>query len=197
MNLVTFIVLIILVLIVNFFEKKYVKLSMILHTIFILGIIMLLNGTILAFIFISSKELPLILKLFLISISLLPIVFIREYIAHTIRIFDFYMNRRKILENGSIQKGVIQEIKSYGFRQRHTHGYYLIVDLDGEKIKSLPFGYYTGRTMQKNVYEDTSSNLKFHKERMNGVLNVFPRLYNVGDEIDIIVYHNKKYVMLD
>lgn len=168
MKFIAIIMLILLVLVLNFFENKYVRLSMVLHSMFIMGIILLLNGIILVFIYVFFNELPLGLKLFLIIISILPVIFMREYIDHTIRILDFYIYKRKMLEKGIIKKGVIREIKSYGFYIRRINGYYLIVDFDGKKIKSIPLS----------------------KCYLN-------KLYNIGDEIDVIVYRNKKYVIVD
>ncbi len=198
MNLIIIIILVILVLILDFFEKKYVKLFMVLRTMLIMGIILLLNGTILVFIYGLSNDLPLLLKLFLINISLLPIVFISEYIAHTIRIFDFYINRKKVLEKGIIQKGIISEIKSYSFYPRRISGYYLIVNFDGKKIKSLPFSkYHLDKMVYKNNYEECSHNIKLYKIKNNEVFTISSASYNVGNEIEVIIYKNKKYVITD
>lgn len=198
MNLITIIILVILVLILELIEKKYVRLYMVLQTMLIMGMILLLNGAILVFICGLSNELPLLLKLFLISVSILPVIFLNEYIAHTIRILDFYVNRRKILERGIIKKGVIQEVKSYSFHNRSIKGYYLIVDCDGKKIKSLPFSkYHLDKMSYKNNDEECSDNIKLYKMKNNGVFTISSASYNVGDEIEVIVYKNKKYVIID
>jgi len=197
-NLITIIAIIILAYILDFFIKKYVKLSMVLTTILLLALIVVVDSCLFMVIFVSeiSVKLPIILKLIIIIISILPIICIKGYISHTIRILDFCINKDKLLEMGYIEKGIIQEIKSYGFHTRRTDGYYLIVDFNGEKIKSIPFRYHQGRTMVKTTYKTVYSDGKFNKEKIEEVLGDMPQLYNVGDEIDVVIYKNKKYVKL-
>lgn len=198
MDLIKFIVIIILAYILDSLMKKYVKLSMVLTTILLVSLIIVVDSYLFMIIFANeiSSELPIILKLIIIIILILPIICIKEYILHTIRILDFCINKNKILEMGYIEKGVIQEIKSYGFRNFSKHGYYLIVDFKGEKIKSIPFRYYQGGTMVKTTYKTVYKNGKLDKEKFEEVLGDITQLYNVGDEIDIIIYNNKKYVRL-
>lgn len=198
MNLITIIAIIILAYILDFFIKKYVKLSMILTTIIIVALIIVVDSCLFMAIFVSeiSVKLPIMLKLIIIIISILPIICIKGYISHTIRILDFYINKNKLLEMGYIEKGTIQEIKSYGLRQHSLDGYYLIVDFNGEKIKSIPFRYHQGGTMVKTTYKTVYSDSKFNKEKIEEVLGDIPQLYNVGDEIDVVIYNNKKYVKL-
>lgn len=200
-NLIIIITIIILSYIVDLLIKKYVKLSMVLNTICLVVLIIVVDSILFMTIFVSEIEikLPIMLKLIIIIISILPIICIREYISHTIRILDFCINKNKLLKMGYIEKGIIQEIKSYGFRRNPSFrkdGYYLIVDFNGEKIKSIPFRYHQGGTMVRTVYKIVYSDGKFNKEKMEENLGNIPQLYNVGDEIDVIIYKNKKYVRL-
>lgn len=201
MNLIIIIAIIILSYIVNFLIKKYVKLSMVLNTILLVAIIVAVD--ILLFMTINTAEMfgeiPIMLKLIIIIISILPIICIKEYISHTIRILDFCINKNKLLEMGYIEKGIIQEIKSYSLRRHPSSirdGYYLIVDFNGEKIKSIPFRYHQGGTMVRTTYKTVYRDGKFNKEKIEEDLGDIPQLYNVGDEIDVIIYKNKKYVKL-
>ena len=113
MNLIAIIAIIILAYILDFLIKKYVKLSMVLITIILVALIIVVDSCLFMAIFVSeiSVKLPIILKLIIIIISILPIICIKEYISHTIRILDFCINKNKMLEMGYIEKGIIQEIK--------------------------------------------------------------------------------------
>lgn len=192
MNLIA---IIILAYILDFLIKKYVKLSMVLTTIILVALFVVVDICLFMAIFVSeiSVKLPIILKLIIIIISILPIICIKEYISHTIRILDFCINKNKMLEMGYIEKGIIQEIKSGRFGR---DGYYLIVDFNGEKIKSIPFRYYQGGRIVKTTYKTVYHDGKFNKEKIEEDLGDIPQLYNVGDEIDVIIYKNKKYVKL-
>ena len=127
MKLITIIAIIILSYILNFFIKKYPKLSMVLTTISLIALIVVVDSAL--FIVINTAEMfgkiPIMLNLIIIIISILPIILLKGYIGHTIRILDFFINKNKILETGQIKKGVIQEIKSYSLsRYGRKHGYY-------------------------------------------------------------------------
>ena len=50
--------------------------------------------------------------------------------------------------------------------------------------------------MVKTTYKTVYSDGKIDKEKIEEVLGDIPQLYNVGDEIDVIIYNNKKYVKL-
>ena len=194
MNLIAIIAIIILAYILDFLIKKYVKLSMVLITIILVALIIVVDSCLFMAIFVSeiSVKLPIMLKLIIIIISILPIICIKEYISHTIRILDFCINKNKLLEMGYIEK----EIKSYGFGRFGRDGYYLIVDFNAEKIKSIPFRYYQGGRIVKTTYKTVYHDGKFNKEKIEEDLGDIPQLYNVGDEIDVIIYNNKKYVKL-
>ena len=199
MKLITIIAIIILSYILNFFIKKYPKLSMVLTTISLIALIVVVDSAL--FIVINTAEMfgkiPIMLNLIIIIISILPIILLKGYIGHTIRILDFFINKNKILETVQIKKGVIQEIKSYSLsRYGRKHGYYLIVDFNGEKIKSMPFRYHQGGTIVKTTYKTVYCDGKFNKEKIEEDLGDMPQLYNVGDEIDVIICNNKKYVKL-
>ena len=97
---------------------------------------------------------------------------------------------------GYIEKGIIKEIRAYGFGKYEKDGYYLIVDFNGEKIKSIPFRYKQGGTMIKTTCRKVYNNGNTTKEKIEEVLGEMPQIYNIGDEIDVVVYNNKKYVKL-
>jgi len=197
-NVLTFILLIILGIILNFIIRKYVKVSMVIITTLLIGLIIVVDVCIYALIF-SSKlhiELPLMVKLFLIVISILPFVCIKGFISHTIRILDYCINKNKLCEMGYVEKGTIKEIRTYGFGKHGKDGYYLIVDCNGEKVKSIPFRYQQGGTMIKTTYKKVYNNGNSIKEKTEEILGEMPRLYNIGDTIDVIIYNNKKYVKL-
>jgi len=198
MNPMKFISIIILACILNFFMKKYVKLSMVFITIFLLILIIGVDSSLFILMFFCeiSGKIPIILKIIIIIILILPIMCIKEYISHTVRILDFFINKNKLLKMGYIENGIIKEIKSYGFDRFGTDGQYLIVDLNGEKIKSMPFRYHQGGTMTKFTYKTTYNAGKFHKEKIGAVLEDIPQVYNVGDRIDVVIYNNKKYIKL-
>lgn len=198
MTLITIIAIIIVAFILEFLKKRYVKLSMVISTIIFIGLIVLVDSVLFFVVFFSGilEKIPLIVKLIIIVISIAPFVCIKGHIAHTIRILDYWIHKNKILEMGYIEKGIIKEIKSYSLFKDATDGYYLIVDFNGEKIKSLPFRYNPGATIVRTTYRNVYSNGKLNREKVEEVLGDMPQLYNVGDEIDVIIYHNKKYIKL-
>lgn len=196
MNVITVILLIILSLILNYTIRKYVKISMVIITILLTGLIIIVDVGIYTLMF-SSKlhiELPLMIKIFLIFISILPLICIKEYISHTFRILDYWINKNKLEEIGYIEKGTIKEIKSYGFGKYNKDGYFLIVEFNGERICSIPFRYFQGGTLVKTTYKRVYNNGNSTKEKVEEVFGETPQLYNIGDEIDVIVCNNKKYV---
>ena len=137
---------------------------MVVNTILVIGVFILIYSILIAVIFFSeiSIYIPVILKLFIIIIFAIPIIFYKRDILHTVKILDYSINRKKIMEFGKIENGIIQEIKPYSLGGRGSDGYYMIVDFNSEKIRSIPFD------------------------------NNFS--YKVGDEIEIIMYKNNKYV---
>ena len=196
MNILTLILLIILSFILNFIIKKYVKASMVIITTLLIGLIILVDMGLYTLVFSNKIQLPLIVKLFLIVISILPFVCIKGFISHTFRILDYCINKNKFLEMGYIDKGIIKEIRAYGFGKYEKDGYYLIVDFNGEKIKSIPFRYQQGGIMIKTTYKKIHNNGNTTKEKIEEVLGEMPQQYNVGDEIDVVIYNNKKFVKL-
>lgn len=89
----------------------------------------------------------------------------KERILGAIRTKYYNENERKILENGDKLKGKIIEVKSlgwYGQSRRYNfrkgwEGYYLIVEVDGEKIKSKIFSdnkYQIGQEIDVACYNN-------------------------------------------
>ena len=56
--------------------------------------------------------------------------------------------------------------------------------------------YHQGGTIFKTTYKTVYCDGKFNKEKIEEDLGDMPQLYNVGDEIDVIICNNKKYVKL-
>ena len=50
--------------------------------------------------------------------------------------------------------------------------------------------------MIKTTYKKIHNNGNTTKEKIEEVLGEMPQQYNVGDEIDVVVYNNKKFVKL-
>lgn len=189
--------LIILGLALDFITRKDLKVSMVITTTFIIATILIIDWWIYILVF-SRKlpvELPLMVKLLFVVLSIMPFIFFKGYFAHTLRIIDYWINKDKILASEDIEKGIITEIKGYGYGRKYT-GHYLIVCLNGEKIKSLPFKYHPGGTIVRTTYSTVSNNRNISREKTQDVLGEMPAQYNVGDEIDIIIYNNKKYVKI-
>lgn len=83
--------------------------------------------------------LPAMVNLTVITIMILPWIFLIDYLKATIKILYYNFNKEKILTEGQIEKGIIQKIKSYGYRRGYKSGYYLIVEFYDEKIRSFYF----------------------------------------------------------
>lgn len=62
----------------------------------------------------------------------------KEHILCAVRVIEYYIYKKRILENGQKQIGKIIEIKKIGFH-RYDSAYYLVVDLNGKKMYSLCF----------------------------------------------------------
>ena len=84
--------------------------------------------------------------MYMITLGIISIFMLRKNIQGTFRIIDYWINKKKLLEIGNIEVGEIVDIikethaiHRYRYRHRYTYRYYLIVDLNGEKIKSLYF----------------------------------------------------------
>lgn len=205
MKLTAIIGLIILSFILNYLIKKYVKLSMFLITTFIMLLtifvdIALINAVFLSNIFAETFNIYILLiLLIIIAVSILPFILIKDFISHTIRIIDYFFNKNKILKYGITEKGIIKNIQhyNYGVRSNQPDGYYLIVDFNGQKIKSLPFKKIGGGILIKTTYQSINNNgtQNFTKERQ--IWGEMPQLYNIGDEIEVIIYNKKKYVKIN
>lgn len=97
---------------------------------------------------------------FVIPFIILILVYKSE-IAGTIRVIDYYIHRKKVFDQGYEDIALIVDIKKISIKRRKK--YYLIVDYNGEKIKSLYF------------WDD---------------------IYSTGENIKIMIYENRKYVIL-
>ena len=202
MKLTAIIGLIILSFILDYLIKKYVKLSMFLITTLIILLTIFVDIALINVVFVNNvfaETFNIYILLIIIFVSILPFILMKDFISHTIRIIDYFFNKNKILKYGIIEKGIIKNIQhyTYGVRRNQPDGYYLIVDFNGEKIKSLPFKKIGGVTLIKTTYQSINNNgtQNFTKERQ--ILGEMPQLYNIGDEIEVIIYNKKKYVKIN
>lgn len=90
-------------------------------------------------------------------------------IIRALRVISYYIHRKKTFENGYEDIGIITKIKRIEFTRRHTNKYrfLLVVDYNGKKVNSLFF------------YDQKD-----------------PVKYSIGENINIKIYKNHKYVML-
>ena len=94
---------------------------------------------------------PYLLLLFMLPICIL--IFMKESVLGAFRIMDYTKNKNYILECKSISKGKVIKINSagkYGYGHRSSfndqwQAYYLVVDLNGEIVKSIFF--------ENNIYK--------------------------------------------
>ena len=121
---------------------------------------------------INSTESYILVFVCAVALILLLLVF-KAQITGAIRIIDYYIHKEKVFAQGYKDIGTIIDIKRSYFSRRH-HPYrrinicYLIVDYNGEKIKSLYF-----------------------------LDDEHPKTYSLGENIDVMVYDKYKYVILD
>ena len=103
--------------------------------------------------------------LFIIPFIILFLVYKSE-LEGTFRILDYYLNNENVFQYGYEDTATIVDIKKIrvGKPGSSSKKYYLVVNYNGEKIKSL---YFTNSS------------------------------YSVGESIKIIVYKNRKYIVLD
>lgn len=201
MKLTAIIGLIILSFILDYLIKKYVKLSMFLITTLIILLTIFVDIALINVVFVNNvfaETFNIYILLIIIVVSILPFILMKDFISHTIRIIDYFFNKNKILKYGIIEKGIIKNIQHYKYGvSNQPDGYYLIVDFNGEKIKSLPFKKIGGVTLIKTTYQSINNNgtQNFTKERQ--ILGEMPQLYNIGDEIEVIIYNKKKYVKIN
>lgn len=132
-------------------------------------------------------NLSTIWEIIIIAIMIIPWLWIKNDIKFAIGILYFYFNKKKILNEGIIEKGKIEKVTSHGRGQ----GYYLIVSINGEKIKSFTFAEYDLQ------YKYLFTNKADRNEKAKELYKLAQQKnYKVGDEIDVILYKNWKYVKL-
>lgn len=97
------------------------------------------------------NAIPWLLLFFMLPICIL--IFMKESVLGAFRIMDYRKNKKYILESKNISKGKVIKINSagrYGYGHRSSfddqwQAYYLVVDLNGEKVKSVFF--------ENNIYK--------------------------------------------
>ena len=148
-------------------NRKMVNLNVILDGIIMLIVICLAIMIIgaMGLLIVSSDNITLniVIICFIIIFLILMVLIAKNIILGAIRIIDYYIHRKEAFENGYREIGTIIKIKSE-FNTVNSTRYYLIVDLNGKKIKST---YFTDN------------------------------IYTVGENIDILIYKNHHYVVLD
>ena len=107
---------------------------------------------------------------FFIFLFIIPFIILflayKSELEGTFRILDYYLNNEKAFQYGYEDTATIVDIKKIrvGKRGSISKKYYLVVNYNGKKIKSL---YFTNSS------------------------------YSVGESIKIMVYKNRKYIVLD
>ena len=141
-------------------NKKMVNFNVILNTIDLLIIIILFIMVIVALgsIAFPSENLRFnsIVICFAIIFSIIMILITRSIISGGIRVIDYYIHRKKAFENGYKEVGTIIKIKKE-YNTMDSSRYYLIVDLNGKKIKSIYFMdniYTEGETIDVLTYKN-------------------------------------------
>ena len=160
MKVIGIIILIILGLIAS--TKRFVNLNVILdglliYTVYIFMAILIFNMS--KLLIWNNDEAYIIIFVILFIIMILVSIGI---LSGVVRILDYYINRKKVFANGHKEIGTIIKIKSQ-FNTEFSTRHYLIVDINGKKVKSL---YY------------------------------IDDIYKVGENIDVMVYKNHRYVIL-
>lgn len=101
------------------------------------------------------------LTIFILSLGLL-LLFVQLYllkikIYFLLKLFDYYIHKNKAFKYGRIEKGIIVDIKREGYARYGYHKrYYLVVNLNGEHIKSNIFSnniYKIGDSIDILVYK--------------------------------------------
>lgn len=148
-------------------NKRMVNLNVILDGIIMLIVIclaiMIISAMGLLIVSSDNITLNIVIICFIIIFLIVMVLIAKNIILGAIRIIDYYIHRKEAFENGYREIGTIIKIKSE-FNTVNSTRYYLIVDLNGKKIKST---YFTDN------------------------------IYTVGENIDILIYKNHHYVVLD
>lgn len=137
-------------------SKKFVNLNVILDGVeiyiaYILMAILIYNMS--KFLFFNNNEVYIIIFVILFIIMILVSIGI---LSGVVRILDYYINRKKVFANGHKEIGTIIKIKSQ-FNTEFSTRHYLIVDINGKKVKSLYYIddiYKVGENIDVMVYKN-------------------------------------------
>lgn len=106
----------------------------------------------------QNSDIAYISAFFFVIPFIILILVYKSEIAGTIRVIDYYIHRKKVFEQGYEDISLIVDIKKISFgKYGRNKKYYLIVDYNGEKIKSLYFWddiYSTGENIKIMIYEN-------------------------------------------
>ena len=147
-------------------------------------------------------EIPTMFFVIYIILFIVSLIFVCIYLKFTINLLYYWINKEKILKYGKIERGVIKKIKVYRDPEfnNEVDAYRLIVELNGKEIKSLFFRKNINikveyvKHYQFIKINDSKDDIKTINE--NKYEYEEHALYEVGDEIDVIVYKKWKYVKL-
>lgn len=137
-------------------SKKFVNLNVILDGVeiyiaYILMAILIYNMS--KFLFFNNNEVYIIIFVILFIIMILVSIGI---LSGVVRILDYYINRKKVFANGHKEIGTIIKRKSQ-FNTEFSTRHYLIVDINGKKVKSLYYIddiYKVGENIDVMVYKN-------------------------------------------
>ena len=123
-------------------NRKMVNLNVILDGIIMLIVICISIMIIVAMgiLIVSSDNITLniVIICFIIIFLILIALIAKNIILGAIRVIDYYIHRKEAFENGYMEIGTIIKIKSE-FNTVNSTRYYLVVDMNGKKIKSTYF----------------------------------------------------------
>ena len=105
---------------------------------------------------INERSVSLMIIVIFVVLTLIILLLTKNHILCSIKVIDYYIHRKKILENGHSEVGTITDIKTLGFH-RKSFVYYLIIDFNGKQIRSLCFLdniYSIGEDIEVLVYKN-------------------------------------------
>ena len=140
-------------------NKKMVNLNVILDGIIMLIVIcmaiMIIGAVGLLIVSSDNITLNMVIICFIIIFFVLMVLIAKNRILGTIRVIDYYIHRKEAFENGYREIGTIIKIKSE-FNTVNSTRYYLVVDMNGKKIKSTYFTdniYTVGENIDILIYK--------------------------------------------
>lgn len=141
--------------------KKFLNFKILLYGIVtLIGIAVVFVGGCVSFYLLQIIKVGVFIRIMIafifVILSLVIILLGKDYILSSVRVIEYYLHKKKTLENGYTETGIIVNIKTLGFH-RNDFAYYLIVEFNGKQIKSLCFlenKYLIGENIDVIVYKN-------------------------------------------